>query len=97
MAGLPDKVIHRAREVLATLEEKDDTHHRELGSGDGQPAKRGDEDQFALFAPKKAEEDPIIGEIRQLDLMNLTPLDVMRAVDTWQRRLQGGKDSLSPS
>ncbi|HOT36761.1 MAG TPA: DNA mismatch repair protein MutS [Candidatus Latescibacteria bacterium] len=101
MAGLPEKVIQRAREVLASLEEKDDSLHRELGAPGRSEAEGGsaggdaDAEQIGLFAPKPPPEHPIVEEIRKLDLMNMTPLEVMRAVDTWQRRLDGERDRRS--
>lgn len=99
MAGLPANVVKRAREVLRTLEEEDLRVHTELGesSAEGGTRSRGTAADgsapLPLFAPLVEEkEDPIIEELRSLDLMNLTPLDVMRKVDEWQKRVREGSE-----
>lgn len=87
MAGLPQNVIQRAREVLKTLEEEDLRVHKELGDTETAPRTKKGDDTLSLFAPLvEQKEHPIVEELRGLDLMNLTPLDVMRRVDEWQKR-----------
>jgi len=91
MAGLPSNVIQRAREVLKTLEEEDLRVHKELGEGETAPRTKKGDDTLPLFAPLvERKEHPIVEELRSLDLMNLTPLEVMRRVDEWQKRLKEG-------
>lgn len=63
IAGLPDSVIARAREVLGTLE----AGHRVAA----QPEPR---DQFALFA---SAEHPLIAELKALDVDGLSPRDAL--------------------
>jgi DNA mismatch repair protein MutS len=75
LAGLPSGVIARAREVLATLE----AGHRV------EPAPRP-EDQIALFATA---EDPLVEEIRLLDVDGLSPRDALARLADLQARARG--------
>ncbi len=74
LAGLPDELLKRAKEVLADLE---------MGTKkqDIKPA------QLSLFA---TEEDTIVEELRNIDVYNLTPIEAIntlaRLVDEAKRR-----------
>ncbi len=72
LAGLPDAVVARAREVLATLE----AGHRVAAA----PAAR---DQLALFSPT---EDPLRAELRALDVDGLTPREAQAKLGELQER-----------
>jgi DNA mismatch repair protein MutS len=63
IAGLPDSVIVRAREVLGTLE----AGHRVATAAEPR-------DQFALFA---SAEDPLVAELKALDLDGLSPREAL--------------------
>ncbi len=63
LAGLPDDVIARAREVLRSLE----AGHRVAAAPS--PA-----DQLALFTPA---EDPVVAELKALDVDGLTPREAL--------------------
>lgn len=82
LAGVPREVIQRAREILAQLE---DEHLDEFGRPRiaRPPAPRG-EIQLTLFAPA---EHPVLDEIRQLDVNQITPLEAMRRIEQWQSEL----------
>ena len=94
MAGLPDGVIRRAREVLSTLEQKDVEVHTTLEGVPPSAARNVPEPvydtsgQESLFGVKRVVEHPVIKELRGLDLLNTPPLEVMRIVDAWQKRLE---------
>ena len=75
LAGLPDSVVARAREVLATLE----TGHRLA-------AMAAPRDQLPLFAPT---EDPLLTEIVALDLDGLTPREALARLADLQARARG--------
>jgi len=92
MAGLPSPVVRRARQVLATLEEKERSVRCELGVPEPGPEAGSDEGQLSLFV-RPAEEHPVLKELGEVDLMNVTPLEVMRRVDEWQRKLRGDAGS----
>ena len=90
LAGLPETVLARAREVLANLE-------REELEGDGRPklARHGDDgpgtradrstspEQLGLFAPG---DHPVIKELKDLAVDGLTPLEALNLLAALQRR-----------
>ncbi len=76
LAGLPDPVVERARAVLGQLEGE----HRVVP---GVPAAPPDPEQLALFAP--ARPDPVLEELRAVDIDRLTPLEALNLL----ARLQG--------
>src|SRR5690606_3923319 len=71
LAGLPESVVARAREILIELEGA----HGGSGAGLGR-RRRGHEDpgQLALFAPP---ESPAIARLRRIELETLTPLQAL--------------------
>jgi DNA mismatch repair protein MutS len=81
LAGLPDAVVGRAREILGTLEGE----HR-MVPGPPPPLER-DAGQLALFAD--ARPDPVMTDLRALDLDALTPLEALNRLAELQRRAQG--------
>ena len=86
LAGVPREVNERAKEVLAQLE-------NEHLDGSGRPkiaqrAKRNPpgELQLTLFG---AAEHPLLDEIRELQIDQLTPLDALLKIKDWQQDLSG--------
>lgn len=75
LARLPEELVSRAGELAAELE-------KESGSAHLQPA--GPAVQLSLFR----EEEPLLQELRELDLINTTPLKALNLLFEWQRRLQ---------
>ncbi|MDD3927998.1 MAG: DNA mismatch repair protein MutS, partial [bacterium] len=73
LAGIPRKVVERSRAVLHELE------GRRLEMPQATPA-----DQLNLFA---APEDPVLGEIRSMDILNMTPIEVMNRLQSIKVRL----------
>lgn len=93
LAGIPDPVIARSKEILANLEagEWDPTGEPRLakgkrGAGKG---KRDDGVQLSLLAPTG---DRIVGELRrELEGINpdeLTPLEALSWIAKWKNRLE---------
>jgi DNA mismatch repair protein MutS len=80
LAGLPDEVVGRAREILATLEGE----HRVVPGAPPAPADPG---QLTLFAADAAPH-PVIEEIRGLDLDAMTPLEALNRLAELQRRAE---------
>jgi DNA mismatch repair protein MutS len=70
LAGLPHKAIQRAAEMLGQLEAKAPRKKRLL------------DEQLPLFAPP---EPPLMDELKQLDVNQLTPLQAMQQLVTWQK------------
>ena len=76
LAGLPAEVVERARDVLRTLE----AGHRVV-------ATRSPADQLALFAPA---EDPVLADLKALDVDGLTPRQALERLADLQRRAKKG-------
>ncbi|MBI3362815.1 MAG: DNA mismatch repair protein MutS, partial [Chloroflexi bacterium] len=76
LAGLPRPVIGRAEEIMAQLE---------LSAGRAVPSADGAGQQLALFP----ETNPLIAELRELDVSGMTPLDALNKLYEWQRRFAG--------
>jgi DNA mismatch repair protein MutS len=79
-AGVPDEVLRRAREVLADLEK----HHVETPERPGAKIKKPRVVQSSLFA---GSEDPVLQELRELDLARATPDELLARLRRWQRDL----------
>jgi DNA mismatch repair protein MutS len=77
LAGLPQAVVGRAREILATLEGE----HRMVP---GPPPAGRDPGQLALFG--EARPDPMMDELQALDVDTLTPLEALNRLADLKRR-----------
>jgi DNA mismatch repair protein MutS len=78
LAGLPAQVVARAREVLGTLQGE----HRVVP---GAPPPLQDPGQLALFGESPLP-DPVVEELKLLDLNNLTPLEALNRLADFKRR-----------
>jgi DNA mismatch repair protein MutS len=79
LAGLPERVLQRAREILENLEA------HELDEA-GRPALAGSRKQLGLFqAPAK--EHPLLEALRKLDLSRTTPLEALLWLSEQQKKL----------
>ena len=82
LAGLPTRVIARAREVLAELESE-----RHAGASF---APAGASTQLTLFEKKSdAAEGEVLAELRSLDALATTPLDALALLARLSERLRG--------
>jgi DNA mismatch repair protein MutS len=79
LAGLPERVLHRAREILENLEA------HELDEA-GRPALAGSRAQLGLFQPPPRE-PPLLEALRKLDLSRTTPLDALLWLNEQQKKL----------
>jgi DNA mismatch repair protein MutS len=79
-AGVPAEVLSRAREVLVELE----AHHVRAPDRPGR-IRRPRVVQPSLFART---EDPVLQEVRELDLARLTPEEALARLRRWQRDLR---------
>jgi len=82
LAGIPDKVLRRAREVLRGLEAD--------GMRRGHVTRSQDQRQLSFFdigeAPDPGEH-PLLGKIRETDTNRLTPLQALQLIEEWRREL----------
>ncbi len=81
LAGLPQQVVRRAREILGTLEGE----HR-MVPGPPPPLERNP-GQLALFADSP---DPVVEDLKALDLDSLTPLEALNRLAEFKRRAERG-------
>ncbi len=86
LAGIPREVVERAARVLHGLEQSTEAMERGLV----QKPTVGQAAQLALFAAPPPEEDPILGEMRDLDTDRLSPMDALLRLREWTERLKRG-------
>jgi DNA mismatch repair protein MutS len=86
LAGVPHSVNARAREVLAWLEAQHQTNvdAAELPSTNCRISRPTNHWQLTLFG---GEDHPLLDEIRAANLNELTPLEALRLLHSWQSRL----------
>ncbi|HEX6107437.1 MAG TPA: DNA mismatch repair protein MutS [Gemmatimonadales bacterium] len=86
LAGLPADVVRRAREILLTLEGE----HRMVPGAP--PPLQPDTRQLALFAESAGPPppDPMVEELRAIDVDALTPLEALNRLADFKRRAQEG-------
>ncbi|MFH1277033.1 MAG: DNA mismatch repair protein MutS [Candidatus Eisenbacteria bacterium] len=80
LAGLPDEVIRRAREVLAHLEREHTTTPADVLGRDIPK-------QISLF---RSEGEVIADEIRETDPDRITPVEASERIRAWRERLRSG-------
>ena len=78
LAGLPAPVVARAREILGTLEGE---HRMVPGAA---PALSRDPGQLPLFGDQQP--DPMVEELKSLNVNTLTPLEALNRLADFQRR-----------
>ncbi len=82
LAGVPDAVISRAKELVEELSEADISLKPKA-----LPVELGmEEEQISLFDAVK--DDDIISEIRDMDLGNMTPLDALNTIYRLQNKIK---------
>ncbi|MEW6683844.1 MAG: DNA mismatch repair protein MutS [Nitrospirota bacterium] len=80
LAGLPDAVVRRARELLHELEQR--------GARPPGPARETPPQPDLFTAPTH----PVVEEIVELDVLNLTPLEALTVLDRLKKRATGSPD-----
>ena len=96
LAGLPDLVIDRAKELLEQLTDSDITERiqsieTKAGQGSGKTGKVKHYDdvdlgQMSLF--ETVSDTDVLGELEQIDISNLTPLDALNTLYRLQTELK---------
>ncbi|HEU5360444.1 MAG TPA: DNA mismatch repair protein MutS [Candidatus Deferrimicrobiaceae bacterium] len=93
LAGLPDPVIARARDILKNLESAE---YNEYGlpsiAGPG-AAPGADTSQMELFGGRRASADDadVLEQVRKVDVERLSPMDALLHLAAWKERLTKGK------
>jgi DNA mismatch repair protein MutS len=91
MAGLPNKVIKRANEILESFEQKNmftknsDVREATIDKVGGKQTKRKENGfQYPLFTAKESE---VEREIQDLDIDNLTPIEALNKISEWRKKI----------
>jgi DNA mismatch repair protein MutS len=82
LAGLPDEVVRRAREVLAEHENAESRVSAHLASGEDPRPRTA---QLTIFTPLS---QPVLEKLRELDLNNLTPLEALNLLAELKKQVQ---------
>jgi len=80
LAGLPQEVIDRAKEVLHHLEEEHASTPERIRPADAVPF------QISLF---QRDEEKIVEELRTIDPERITPIESLRLLKEWRDRIEG--------
>ncbi len=84
LAGLPRPVLRRAEEILAELERKGEAQQRRKTMRDMPTASEAPPTiQLSLFQPP-ATPDPVLEQLRELRVEELTPLEALQLLYRWQ-------------
>ena len=95
LAGVPDLVIERAKEIVEELSDEDVTAKvseiavRERNEKKKPKAKKYDEvdiAQMSLFDTVK--DDDVLEELKNLDVGNMTPIDALNTIYRLQNKLK---------
>jgi DNA mismatch repair protein MutS len=90
LAGLPEAVLRRAREILGNLEAQEpaDHPHKQLPLFEEKPAALKPSAQEPLAQEPLAQEPSALeAELRRLDLARMTPLEALNWLDAQQKKL----------
>jgi DNA mismatch repair protein MutS len=91
LAGMPHELVLRARDVLRRLEANDLTPAEKKTTPSVVRESAVTDGQMNLF--DRPPEDPVLAELRGLDVGNTTPLEALATLDRWKQELEGGKNS----
>ncbi|MFP4458348.1 MAG: DNA mismatch repair protein MutS [Candidatus Zixiibacteriota bacterium] len=89
LAGLPEEVIGRSKNILRNLEKGDlpDKTLKNIG-GISPEKKRVDSVEVSLFEP---EYHPMVIELQQLDIESLTPIKALNLLNEWSKTWGGNR------
>lgn len=93
LAGIPDSVINRAKEIVVELSDADiSVRAKEIANGNQKPKKKSfikdtvENTQMSLF--DTVDDNDVIEDIKALDLGNMTPIDALNELFELQNRLK---------
>ena len=82
LAGLPNEVIERAREVLAEHESAEQRVTEQLASDESRPRPAA---QLTIFTPLS---QPVLERLREVDLNHLTPLEALNLLAELKKQIE---------
>ncbi len=97
LAGLPEEVLHRAREILADLEVQKDRG----AAGEGYPLQEENGQLSLLGEPgtksaRSSSEENVLREIKNLNIVNITPLQAINKLFSMQSQLCAPAEKSGP-
>ncbi|GAJ25963.1 DNA mismatch repair protein MutS [Liquorilactobacillus sucicola DSM 21376 = JCM 15457] len=101
LAGMPENLLKRANFILGKLESKKKHTDNSVSDEQNTVEKKADvkevepqvdDKQLSLFEPEKIvykkDDQKVLSEIKETDLMSLTPLDAINILYKWQKDLR---------
>ncbi len=92
LAGMPDKLLQRAAKLLADLEIQAHSSSQTKASLHENSSPKPEDQQLSLFVPEQVplsnQQQQVIGEIKQADLVSMTPLAALNQLFKWQKELK---------
>jgi DNA mismatch repair protein MutS len=86
MAGLPQPVVERAREILANLESEELTPNKEPKIALRRTGRQVDKNQLTIF--DILQESPVEKEIKNLDINNITPIEALNKLNELKKLIK---------
>ena len=86
LAGIPEKVIRRARKVLASVENTGHVLDRRADEEQDKPKAAGAPVQLMLF---KSPEQMVMEKLREIDISTMTPLEALNALSILKEKTSG--------
>ncbi len=98
IAGLPTKLLDRASKILETLESGDTHHHsvavdekaesnKEVLPVDNRVVEQEETQQLSLFSELSEEEMAVITALKQMNLLEMTPMDALNQLYELKKQL----------
>jgi len=89
LAGLPNQVLARAKEILSTLETTEDLAkaQREVAAGRKKHNESQNRIQMSIFGEGQAP-NPVLTEIESLDLLSITPIEALNLLYRLQQKVR---------
>lgn len=88
LAGIPKPVTDRAEEILEILE-SENTQATEIIEANAKLSKKksADSPQLSFFDEPKLKPNPLLDEIRNLEIDGMRPLDALMKISEWKKKL----------
>lgn len=90
LAGVPDKIIHRAKQILFHVEKKSEVPYEEkLFKSISEPHNNSPDPQMDLFVEHNNKNyKDIIGEIDKIDITSITPMDALNLLNEIKQKIE---------
>ncbi len=94
LAGLPNNLLSRANDILTKLEKQAEDDQIDRNRHDNHQVqsvtpKAEEEEQISLFPLETVDDNQaeVVSDIKKLDLMSKTPMQIMNQVYKWQQKI----------